>query len=128
MQQFQWPSHRQPCNDIYDRPGSCENPEFSGNDQYPRNPSLQQQQTGAYGINTHSTERPCSRIVTPLNHGLRCTNQNRSNNTFRYSLKGFKLADIKLPKFDGNPLERKNMFEQFQTAIRNNPKLTDVGK
>ena len=27
-----WPSHRRQCDEIYDRPGSYQNPEFSGND------------------------------------------------------------------------------------------------
>ena len=128
MQQFQWLSHRRHCDDIYDRPGSYENPEFSGNDHYPLNPSLQQPQTGANGLKIHSTDRPCSRIVTPVNHGFRCTDQRRSNNAFHYSLKGFKLPCIKLPKFDGNPLEWNNWFELSQTARGNNPKLTDVEK
>ena len=66
--------------------------------------------------------------MTPVNHDLRCTDQSTSNSAFHYSLKGFKLPDIKLPKFDGNPLEWNNWFELFQTAIGNNTKLTDVEK
>ena len=105
MQQFPWPSHRRQCGDIYYRPGSYENPEISGNGQYPLNLSLKQPQTGANVLNMHSMDRPCSRIVTPVNHGLRCTDQNASNKAFRYSLKSFKLPHIKLPNFDGKPLE-----------------------
>ena len=125
VQQFQWSSHRRQCDDIYNQLGSYENPEFSGNDQYPLNPSLQQPQTGANGLNMHSMDRPCSRVVTPVNHDLRFTDQSTSNNAFHYSLKGFKLPDIMLPKFDGNQLEWNNWF---QTAIGNNPNLTDVEK
>ena len=44
----------------------------------------------------------------------------------KYSSKGFKLPDIKLQKFDGNPLEWNNWFELFQTAIGNNPRLSPV--
>ena len=66
--------------------------------------------------------------MTPVNHDLRCTDQSTSNNAFYYSLKGFKSPDIKLPKFDDNPFEWNNWFELFQTAMGNNPKLTDVGK
>ena len=105
MQQFPWPSHRRHCDDIYGRPGSYEKPEISGIDQFPFNLSLQQPQTGANGLNMHFTDRPCSRSVTPVNHGLRCSDQNTKNNTFHYSLKGFKLPNTMLPKFDGNPLE-----------------------
>ena len=57
MQQFPWPSHRRQYDDIYDRPGSYKNPEFSGNDQYPLNPSLQQPQADANRLNMHSTDR-----------------------------------------------------------------------
>ena len=45
-----------------------------------------------------------------------------------YSLKGFKLTDIKLQKFDGNPLEWNNWFELFQNAIGKNPRLSPVEK
>ena len=105
MQQVPWPAHRRQSDDIYDRLGSYENLELSGKDQYPLNPSLQQAQTGANGLNVLFTDRPCSRIVTPVNHGLRCSHQNTSNHTFHYILKDFKLPDIKLPKFDGSPLK-----------------------
>ena len=44
------------------------------------------------------------------------------------SLKGFKLPNIKLQKFDGNPLEWNIWFELFQTAIGNNPRLSPVEK
>ena len=45
-----------------------------------------------------------------------------------YSLKGFKLPDIRLSKFDGNPLERNNWFELYQTAIGKNPRISPVEK
>ena len=72
MQQFPWPSHRRQCGDIYDRHGSYENTEFSGNDGYTLNRSLQQPQTSA--------------------NGPTCTLQ--INN-----LKDFTLPGIKLPKY-----------------------------
>ena len=80
LQPFPWPSHRRKCADVYDRLGSYENPEFSGY------PSLQQPKTDANGLNVNSTDRPCSRIVTPVNHGLRSSDQNKISNTFDYSL------------------------------------------
>ena len=43
------------------------------------------------------------------------------------SLKGFKLPDIKLQNFDGNPLEWNNWFELFQTAIGNNQPTPNPG-
>ena len=43
-------------------------------------------------------------------------------------MKGFKLPDIKLQKFDGNPLEWNNWFELLQTAIGNNQRLSPVAK
>ena len=58
MQHVRWPEHRRQCDDIYDRLGSYENLELSGKDQYPLNPSLQQAQTGANGLNVLFTNRP----------------------------------------------------------------------
>ena len=55
MQQFQWPSHRRQCDDIYDRPASYEIPEFCGKDKYLLNLPLKQSQTSANGLNMHST-------------------------------------------------------------------------
>ena len=53
---------------------------------------------------------------------------NHATTAINYSLKGFNLPDIKLQKFDGNPLEWNNWFELFQTAIDNNPRLTPLKK
>ena len=64
------------------------------------------------------------------NEQRQVTNHATSHPTsaINYSLKGFKLADVKLQKFDGNPLEWNNWFEFFQTAIGNNPRLVPVEK
>ena len=64
------------------------------------------------------------------NEQRQITNHTTSHPTtaINYSLKGFKLPDIKLQKFDGNPLEWNNWFELFQTAIGNNPRLSPVEK
>ena len=64
--------------------------------------------------------------MTPVNPDLRCTDQITSKSTFPYSVEGFELTDIKLPLLDGNPLERTFWFELFQSALGNNPKLTDA--
>ena len=39
-----------------------------------------------------------------------------------------KIPDIKLQKFNGNPLDWNNWFELFQTAVGNNPRLSAVEK
>ena len=43
-------------------------------------------------------------------------------------MKGFKLPDIRLSKFDGNALEWNNWVELYQTAIGKNPRISPVEK
>ena len=64
------------------------------------------------------------------NEQRQVTNHATSHPTtaINYSLKGFKVPDIRQQKFDGNPLEWNNWFELFQTAIDNNPHLSPVEK
>ena len=106
MQQFPWPSHGRQCDDMYGRPRSYEKPEISGIDQFPLNLSLQQSQTGANVLNMPSTDRPCSRSLTPINHGLCCSDQKyKKQHVSLQSQMFFRLPNTMLPKFDGNPLE-----------------------
>ena len=126
MQHFQRPSHGRQCDVFYVRPGSHE--KYAVLWKYALNPTKQQPQTGANCLIMHSTDRPCSGNMTPVNLDLRCFDQNTSNSAFHYSLEGFKLPDIKLPKFHGNPLEGNTWFELFQIAIVHNPKRTEVEK
>ena len=43
-------------------------------------------------------------------------------------MKGFKLPDIRLSKFDGNALEWNNWVELYQRAIGKNPRISPVEK
>ena len=78
--------------------------------------------------NLQSHEQQRSSLLD--NEQRQVTNHATSHTTtaINYSLNRFKLPDIKLQKFDGNPLEWNNWFELFQTAIGNNPRLSPVEK
>ena len=67
-------------------------------------------------------------IINQSSQPMFTSSSNPQDTSSAYSLKGFKLPDIRLSKFDGNPLEWNKWFELNQTAIGKIPRISPVEK